>query len=463
MIMKKIFLFLLLFSFFGSSLFAQIELPNSYSKEQKLYELSFIWKEVSYNFDNFDHCPDLNVDSLYFAYIPVIENTQNDLEYFKVVQRFMASFHNPHNCLGDFPCTMDSLLARIYIKAAYKNGKLIVTNIPGYLSGKIKVNDEILKINGVDAIQYVKENHVPYFSASDEENKLSEACEFKGLGHTYPYMTKFDFTVKSTDGIKNVELFADRKIGDNDKWILHNFDTDRNNTFLIDAASNTAYIRLVNCSESSARFFQDHIPDMENCKTLILDLYHNWGGNSNDSYKIYEYLIKNDTIKSYPVKSRIHIPFLKGKGADRPEDENFKPYYLGTQFVEIGSPGPKERQLYAPDSVFKGKVIVLTGRETVSAGEDLVTTLSQDTGIVFIGHKTAGGTGRPYIFTLPSGIKIFINTLRTYDYLGNETSAGIKPDYTVDLDDLYLTEKPGLFLKKLIKTVNETLKEKKRD
>ena len=47
--------------------------------EQKAYELSVLWKEMSYNFGNIDNCPGLDIDSLYRAFLPKVTETKDDL------------------------------------------------------------------------------------------------------------------------------------------------------------------------------------------------------------------------------------------------------------------------------------------------------------------------------------------------------------------------------------------------
>lgn len=50
------------------------------SSEEKIAGLSRFWSEVKYNFVNFDLIPDLNFDSLYFAYIPKVVKTKSTQE-----------------------------------------------------------------------------------------------------------------------------------------------------------------------------------------------------------------------------------------------------------------------------------------------------------------------------------------------------------------------------------------------
>ena len=44
---------------------------NTLTPDQKAYELSLIWREMAYNFDNMDHCAEVDADSLYRAFVPL--------------------------------------------------------------------------------------------------------------------------------------------------------------------------------------------------------------------------------------------------------------------------------------------------------------------------------------------------------------------------------------------------------
>ena len=77
--MKKIRLFTLLALMLmagGVKMQAQEQTDlNQITAEQKVYELSVLWKEMSYNFGNMDNCPGLDIDSLYRAFIPKVTET----------------------------------------------------------------------------------------------------------------------------------------------------------------------------------------------------------------------------------------------------------------------------------------------------------------------------------------------------------------------------------------------------
>ena len=68
--------------------------------EQKAYELSVLWKEMSYNFGNIDNCPGLDIDSLYRAFLPKVTETKDDFEYWKMLQRFIRMTLNTGKCFS---------------------------------------------------------------------------------------------------------------------------------------------------------------------------------------------------------------------------------------------------------------------------------------------------------------------------------------------------------------------------
>ena len=66
-------------------------LPAVNSVEDKIYGLSKVWSEIKYNFVNIDLI-DFDIDSLYEATIPKVIETENDIDYYNVLQRFIAAF-----------------------------------------------------------------------------------------------------------------------------------------------------------------------------------------------------------------------------------------------------------------------------------------------------------------------------------------------------------------------------------
>lgn len=89
---------------------------NNFSKEARLAGLSRAWAEARWNFGNFDLVPELNWDSLYFSFIPKVENATSPTEYYKLLMNFYSHLRDGH-CMIFMPDNLkDSLIADLPIR-----------------------------------------------------------------------------------------------------------------------------------------------------------------------------------------------------------------------------------------------------------------------------------------------------------------------------------------------------------
>lgn len=444
------------------------KLPNSYSLEDKMYDLSMIWKEISYNFDNFQSDIQIKFDSIYRAYIPLTISTTNDLEYYQTLQRFLAQCSNDHTGLRDWNNPLlDSLIARPYLRTIFRDNKILVSNFADYHAKKLNIGDEILEINHTPSLKYIQEHYVPYFSATNEENKIHYAMFARGLAYFYPLNTPIELKLRDANTLKEkkVTILADRKLNTPDRWIAHDFRSDVDNFFFQDTIHKTSYVRLTNSSQATTVFFENHIVELEKSETLILDLSEHTGGAGRYDDVIWNYLINKDIIRGAYYSTRSHFPYYKSYGSDyctgkydAPQEvtDAYCPYYMGTAYLPLQQWGQEIKVDNIPH--FQGTIYVIIGRNCGSAGEQLVTMLSQDEKIYFLGDKTSGATGRPYIFTLPSGLEIMIETGKFYNFQREDISTGINPEYFVDFFDCYGTSHADELLKCIREKIEQALK-----
>ena len=142
--------------------------------EQKAYELSVLWKEITYNFANRDHCPEVNIDSLYQAYLPQVMWTRNNFEHYLTMQRFAVSFHNSHTyCM--LPQNLIPELAMVRLITEVRDGRIFVKNISSRYEKEIKPGDEILQVDGMPALAYFRDYVGQYASCSNPEAVLDYA------------------------------------------------------------------------------------------------------------------------------------------------------------------------------------------------------------------------------------------------------------------------------------------------
>ncbi|MDR2410192.1 MAG: hypothetical protein LBE13_19070, partial [Bacteroidales bacterium] len=86
-------------------------------------------------------------DSLYQAYIPIVQNTKNDWEYCKAIQRFLVHFNSGHTDIYDIPHYLTTCLARPYIQTSYNDSKIIIDNVGEFQSEELQIGDEIVTMD----------------------------------------------------------------------------------------------------------------------------------------------------------------------------------------------------------------------------------------------------------------------------------------------------------------------------
>ena len=275
-------------------------LPNTLTPDQKAYELSLIWREMAYNFDNMDHCAEVDADSLYRAFVPVVRATEDDYAYSKAIMRYLASFQNSHTYVVDAPWLV-APLAQPYIRTEYRDGKLFLTNFASKYADRMRVGDEVVRINGVDAVTYMRENMLPCVPATNNDHRLQIAMSFMGLWTLFPYGTMFDLTLKG-DTLYQLSLPAEKLVDDpSNDWYVNDYDRNKENICYINHASGTGYLRLTDCFETGKQFFLQHKDSLAECQHIILDLTHNVGGQSFNTDDVVGFLAKVDSFSSETI------------------------------------------------------------------------------------------------------------------------------------------------------------------
>ncbi len=417
---------------------------HTVSMEQKVYELSVIWKEMSFNFDNMNNCPGLDMDSLYRAYLPLVMNTRNDYEYALLLQRYLSCFNNGHTTLWSIPRSyMPDSISRLCIITEYRGGKLYLSNFARKYADKMKVGDELISINGMDAVTFLKENYVPYISGSRMENRIAEAASFSCRNALYPPKTRFDCEFKGTKKYK-MTLYTGLHTWDSTwNWVSNDYWLPYYNVCLIDTIRGIGYLHLINASEETEQFFEQYAQQLETCRQVVLDLTHDIGGNAAKNAKICSFFSLKDSLDDLVYDYKVNKSWYRSYGIfccndtlkGDADNDIFCNMKNGTYFEM------KERKRHANNAYpthYKGNVYVLMGRQSASATEGMIETLRQNSRASIYGKMSAGATGNPLFITLPySSLTVLINTLRSFDSKGIETSQGLVPDIEMDFTDCY--------------------------
>lgn len=201
-------LFNLIFLFTTISVFGQV--PNTLTPTEKVFGLSTFWQEVNYNFVYFNKVDRTKWDNQYKELIITVQNTKNDYEYYRELQKFCAILKDGHTNVY-LPKTiqpMNSMFGDYRIFIENIDNKAIITRTNLSKKDEIPVGSEIIEVNGIKTQPYIDKEVAPYISSST--NYVLQDQSISGLlrgleGETY------QLKIKKPDG-KIIELTLTHKI-----------------------------------------------------------------------------------------------------------------------------------------------------------------------------------------------------------------------------------------------------------
>lgn len=418
-------IFTLLFLAISLSGSAQTYLPD---KVQRIYALSTLWKELEYNFAFPDHLKRANLDSLYLAYLPKMENVADDYEYYRTLSAFMAHFNEAHTRIlppTKPPYDMPPLLASNIGEHIY------VKNVAREFQKDIPLNSEIISVNHVPVMEYLASQVYPYVGAATAHWKRDKAVTEMFYGRP---QTEVVVTIRTQEGTQR------------DVPMLRNYHASDTAVVMADTisvppleikylADSIGYLHLSTCAgnrlEEIQNTFYQHLERLTRCKGLIVDVRGNRGGTDQAWYLI--------AYCSMPGKefgdkgkwiTRKHIAAYKNYGY---QDNSLKEYCEGKAMEVLLHPPYRNG---VPDSLkFKQPMVILSGQYVGSAAEDFVLVMKENKRAVVVGEPTVGCIGEPMFIDLPGG---YIAMISAKAYLSEDgtqpNETGILPDVEVGQD-----------------------------
>ncbi|MEX0275468.1 MAG: S41 family peptidase [Flavobacteriaceae bacterium] len=418
------------------------QMPNTLSNSDKVYGLSKFWQEVNYNFVYLDKVDREKWESDYKQLIAEVQETSNDYEYYRLLQRFCASLKDGHTNVY-FPESLDSLIYntwfgkyRLFLKNI--DGKAIVVRTNLSKKEEIPIGTEILEVNGIPTKEYAETYVKPYIASSTdyilENNSIAWLLQS-------PKGTSYDVRFKKPNGdVFDLQLthsevtekevyppFEDRDLLDF-KWL----------------DDKIAYMSLNSFSQLKIdSLFLEKLPELRNAKKLIVDLRNNGGGSTGIGTYILQYLTHDKELRGSVSQSRLHIPSFKawGKwtqakdtinGSEETREWN-KQALLSYQdnYYHKFPHYPAEIDLGRKERVVVPTALLI-GNNTASAAEDFLIAADNQEHMIKIGEPTYGSTGQPLVFDLPGGGSARVCTKKdTYPDGREFVGVGIQPDMEV--------------------------------
>lgn len=423
----------LIFLFFSIPNFGQI--PNTLNATDKVYGLSKFWQEVNYNFVYLDKVDRQIWDNRYKELISTVQNTKNDYEYYRELQKFCALLKDGHTNVY-FPKgieTMNNMFGdyRIFVKNIEGKAIIIRTNLSK--KEEIPVGSEIIEVNGKTTQKFIDENVAPYISSSTDYvlQDWSISNLLKGLDGE-------SFVIKIKKPNKKItELTLTHKKTE-EKEVFPPFEPERKLLDFKWMNKETAYVSLNSFGDEKIdSLFVDKLPELYKAKSLIIDLRYNGGGSTNIGTAILQYLTNDTILYGSKQKSRFHIPTYKAWGKFVDAKDTINNSWKKRTFLSFHDNYFYDFE-YVPDTIhLKAKrivvpTVILVSHNTASAAEDFLIFTDKQKHMIKIGEKSFGSTGQPFLFDLPGGGSARICTKKdTYPDGKEFVGYGIKPDIEI--------------------------------
>jgi carboxyl-terminal processing protease len=390
---------------FWESKFFQTPYRENISEDEKVAGLSKFWSEAKYNFANFDLIPEVNIDSLYFAYLPKVKNTTSTLEYYKVLTEMCAKLKDAHTNINPPSELRNEVYARPLVRTRLIEDKVLVIEVDKTLQEKgIRAGMEVITVNELPVKEYAAKFITPYQSASTPQDKNVRSYEFALFGGSL----KQPIDLKLMDERGKVSNYTIPRVSPAERSAKFSYPPVEYKML----PGNISYLAINTFgTDTGSKVFAEKYAEIAKSKAIILDLRNNGGGSTD--WSILKYLI--DTAASVTkAYSRQYIPSFRAWGVPQ------------STWGNTNGIAPNKEHHYA------NPVIVLISARTFSAAEDFAAAFRSLKRGLLMGEATGGSTGQPLFFTLPGNLSARICTKRDQYANGDDfVGKGIMPDITV--------------------------------
>jgi hypothetical protein len=406
-------------------------MAQAYTKEERMYWLSMLWKDASTKFHNPEHLRQVNWDSLYVANIERAANPQSDMEYYKLLEEFIAVLNDGHT---EIWFNQEASINYLPIEIRAIGEDFYILGILKEKINEIPLGSKVLEINDLPAIEYLRKYIFPYVSAQTKQDKTRKALNYlRNKGKTNDLIS---FTIQTPEGqVTKAEMKYDGKIKryrDNDLIMtkfaktLYNRESD---AYLADDLFGNKYYRL-----RLDGFFTDNmmqitkkmsVGNISQADYIILDLRYNIGGSESEADSLLACFLDTDTLITYPSLTRIDDAFYAAMGLGYiPEYED---YYNNSALREIEPSIKIKKDL----PLFSQPLFVLISATTYSAAEDFLIPLKlyYPDRAILVGTPTGGSTGAPFVRQLPHHNALYRICVRRPLLPEGMFENGIQPDY----------------------------------
>ncbi len=426
----------------------------------RVLDLSAAWKAAAEVFPYFEE-RGIDWDSVYGEYLPLVLSASSEREFNLLMSEFLNRLGDGHTDYR-FPDKLIRETGFLPFHLCYLEKEWYLMEVPAgrgeFLLAKITgVNGEKVSDFLERCLRYIyhignyanpgKLEEIMPFLLLKEGNELETSCG----------IFRFDLVPEMPElvGVKKISQRSDYSGGGAlsdstkglEKDIKYQKISDKKISFCV-YDSNVLYIRMDSFLYSGvAEEISSVLSDFHSISGVILDVRKNIGGMTVYAAEVAELFIpgefsgsmkKTRQMKGIDLSSGSQYAKMGDERINRSIKEGFcnaeeinrclrtyKNMYYHEYRDSFGKPGQQE--------MFKGKVILLTSRETISAAEDFTAMFKSTHRALIIGSPTFGSTGTPFLKRLRLGGSFRICSVGYRLLDGTEfIGRGIMPDILLE-------------------------------
>ncbi|MCC8145204.1 MAG: discoidin domain-containing protein [Bacteroidales bacterium] len=438
--------------FYAVSIYSYGQMPNFLNKAEKVNGLAKFYQEVNYNFIYLADINRLVWDYNFYKLIDEVQETENDWEYFYLLQKYCATLKDGHTSiympgsLRQYTSRNNFEDCRIFVQNV--DHKIIVSRVSENIKKEIPVGSEIIRVNGESTHNYLAKQVYPYISASTPHGLRNGAANSFFYG---PIGKKYELTFKLPGGkihTKNVVLSQYQEMS------MYPEEKERELFQFEWIDKEIAYIALNGFHDLKIiELFAEKLPEIKKAKKLIIDLRENGGGDTDIGKEILNYLTPDSLLYGARSFTRelnsahkawgLYINTMEGLENNTWGQKDYlnrnDSYYYSFPYSPTPTDPQKER-IVIPS-------VLLIGNHTFSAAEDFLIFADNQEHMIKIGQPTAGSTGQPILFNLVGGAQARVCAKKdTYHDGRLFVGIGILPDIPVNytVEDYIQQRDPGL-------------------
>lgn len=405
------------------------------SVEERIYTLSYLWKEAEYNYAFWALHPEIDWDKEYRTYLPQVIEAKDDFEFFCLLKRFYATLQDGHTAVTFPDGTFEAF--SFPVSFDYIANTVVLTGVPEGCEEHL--HTRLLSVDGMPFETFLTEKVYPYFWHQKIDSLLTGGDKI-WVSLLIAFREEETVTLETTSGKLSVSLHDGRaecrgEMEHQPTELLQeyrSFDSCR----VCLTEDDIAYISIPDFYHDELVYDILSIKDrLLSCRGFLLDVRGNGGGKGAPPFHLAQLFFGG----TYPVKTHFRTPshnaqlhalepYIDKARIDTDERQR-KMYQVATHTYYEKDEETAQEDFNWFDTLFHQPVVLLTDCGTACAAEGFVDYFHMAKRGITVGSATCGSASEAMIRDLPGGARMWIGT--TWQDLCSGASLvniGIPPD-----------------------------------